>query len=152
MPPSKKTIGLSELRVGLMVLISIAILIFLLLNATGDINPFARKLRVKTQLANAQGLREGSEVRLAGVRVGKVEDVKLLPPSDNPDAKKVEATLAIDGTIDSRPASERIRSDSTVQVGSSSLLGNDVLLNIIPGTTISEPVREGATLPSSSAN
>src|ERR671939_1136844 len=114
MPPARKTIGLSELRVGLLVLVSIAILIFLILNATGDINPFARKLHVRARFTNADGLRPGSEVRLAGVRVGKVEDIKLLPPSDKPEDPKVEATLAIDNTIDGQPATQRIRTDSTV--------------------------------------
>jgi len=57
-------------------------------------------------------LREGSEVRLAGVRVGKVEKITLLPPSNVPNAPRVEALLAIDNTIDGRPATERIRTDS----------------------------------------
>jgi phospholipid/cholesterol/gamma-HCH transport system substrate-binding protein len=151
MPPAKKTIGLSELRVGLMVLISISVFIFLILNATGDINPFARKLHLKTQFTNAQGMREGNDVRLAGVKVGKVEAVRLLPPSDDPNAPKVEAILAIDSKIDGKPATDRIRKDSSVQLGSSSLLGNDVILNIIPGTTANEPVPEGYTLPATSA-
>ena len=85
MPPSKRTIGLSELRVGLFVVIAIVVLIFLILNASGDINPFARKLHLRARFANADGLRAGSEVRLAGVRVGKVDDIKLLPPTDDPD-------------------------------------------------------------------
>src|ERR687894_730956 len=100
MPPARKTIGLSELRVGILVVVAIAILIFLILNATGDINPFARKLHLRAQFSNADGLRPGSEVRLAGVRVGKVEEVSLLPPSDDPAAPKVEVKLAIDNTID----------------------------------------------------
>ena len=52
-------------------LVSIVVLIFLILNASGDINPFARKLHLRALFADANGLREGSEVRLAGVRVGK---------------------------------------------------------------------------------
>ncbi|HCX28171.1 MAG TPA: MCE family protein, partial [Blastocatellia bacterium] len=52
-------------------LVSIVILIFLILNASGDINPFTKKLHLKARFADANGLREGSEVRLAGVRVGK---------------------------------------------------------------------------------
>lgn len=151
MPPARKTIGLSELRVGLLVLVSIAILIFLILNATGDINPFARKLHVRAQFANADGLRPGSEVRLAGVRVGKVDEVKLLPPSEDPVAPKVEALLSIDNKIDGRPASERIRTDSTAQLGSPSLLGNEKLINITPGTAVGQPVSENALLPSTSA-
>lgn len=152
MPPSKKTIGLSELRVGLFVLIAIVVLVFLILNASGDINPFARKLHLRAQFTNADGLRAGSEVRLAGVRVGKVDEVKLLPPSDQPNAPKVEARLAIDNTIDGRPASERIRTDSTVSLGSPSLLGNDKIVNISAGTAVGQPVAENALLTPSTMN
>ncbi|HJU55963.1 MAG TPA: MlaD family protein [Pyrinomonadaceae bacterium] len=149
MPPSKRTIGLSELRVGLFVVIGIVILIFLILNASGDINPFARKLHLRAQFANADGLRPGSEVRLAGVRVGKVDEVRLLPPTDKPEGPKVEATLSIDNTIDGQPANQRIRTDSTVALGSPSLLGNDKIVNVSAGTAAGQPVAENALLPSS---
>ncbi len=152
MPPSKRTIGLSELRVGLFVVIGIVILIFLILNASGDINPFARKLHLRARFANADGLRPGSEVRLAGVRVGKVDDIKLLPPSDKPEDNKVEATLSIDNTIDGQPASQRIRTDSTVALGSPSLLGNDKIINISAGTAAGQPVTENYELPSAQIN
>ncbi|HEY0545223.1 MAG TPA: MlaD family protein [Pyrinomonadaceae bacterium] len=154
MPPARKTIGFSELRVGLLVLGSIAILIFLILNATGDINPFARKLHLKAQFANADGLRPGSEVRLAGVRIGKVDDVVLLPPppTDDPKAPKVEARLSVDGTIDGKRASERIRQDSVAQLTSPGLLGNDKIINITPGTAASQPAPDNFTLSTTSAN
>jgi phospholipid/cholesterol/gamma-HCH transport system substrate-binding protein len=139
------------LRVGLLVIVSIAVLIFLILNATGDINPFSRKLHVKARFASADGLREGSEVRLAGVRVGKVETITLRPPSDDPNEPKVEARLAIDSKIDGRPATDRIRTDSQAQLGSPSLLGNEKLINITPGTAVGQPVTEDFVLPSSSA-
>jgi phospholipid/cholesterol/gamma-HCH transport system substrate-binding protein len=146
MPPSKKTIGLSQLRVGLFVVIAIVVLIFLILNASGDINPFKSKLHVRARFANADGLRAGSEVRLAGVKVGKVDEIKLLQPSDKPDDPKVEARLAIDSTIDGQPANQRIRTDSTVSMGSPSLLGNDKLVNITAGTSVGQPIQENAIL------
>jgi phospholipid/cholesterol/gamma-HCH transport system substrate-binding protein len=152
MPRSKKTVSLSELRVGLLVLVSITVLIFLVLNASGDINPFSRKLHLKARFIDANGLREGSEVRLAGVRVGKVDQIILLPPSDVPNAPRVEALMTIDSTIDGRPATERIRSDSTAQQGSPSLLGNEMLINITPGTAVGQPVKDYSILPSSSSN
>ena len=152
MPPSKKTVGLRELRVGLLVLGSIVILVFLILNASGDINPFSKKLHLKAQFADANGLREGSEVRLAGVRVGKVDKIALLAPSGAPNAPKVEALMIIDSTIDGRPASERIRTDSTATQGSPSLLGNEMLINISPGTAVGQPVKDYTILPSSSSN
>jgi phospholipid/cholesterol/gamma-HCH transport system substrate-binding protein len=152
MPKSRKTVGLSELRVGLLVLISLIILVLLILNASGDINPFAKKLRLRARFVDANGLREGSEVRLAGVRVGKVDRITLLPPSDAPNAPRVEAALLINGTIDGRPAVERIRTDSTAQQGSPSLLGNEMLINITPGTALGQPVADNTILPSSSSN
>jgi len=152
MPSSKQSVSLRQLRVGIFVLVTIVILIFLVLNASGDINPFTKKLHLKSRFVDANGLRDGSEVRLAGVRVGKVEKITLLPPSDVPNAPRVEALLTIDSTIDGQPASQRIRSDSTAQQGSPSLLGNEMLINITPGTAVGSPVQEGAILPSSSSN
>ncbi|MGB8508576.1 MAG: MlaD family protein [Pyrinomonadaceae bacterium] len=147
MPPTKKSIGFRELRVGIFIVAAIAVLIFLILNASGDISPFAKKLSLKARFANADGLRNGSEVRLAGVRIGKVEDVKLLPPSDKPTDPKVEATLSINSEIDGKPATDLIRTDSTAVLGSPSILGSDKLINVAPGTALGEPVKNGATLP-----
>jgi len=152
MPPQKKAVGFRELRVGILVVVSILLLIFLILNASGDISPFSRKLHLRARVPNADGLRPGSEVRLAGVRIGKVEDVLLSSPSDNPDAPKVEVRLAIDSAIDGKPATDLIRTDSTAQLGSPSLLGSDKLINITPGTSLGGPVPENFELPVTSSS
>ena len=152
MPRSTRNVTLSQMRVGIFVLLAIGILVFLILNASGDINPFSKKLHLKARFGDANGLRDGSEVRLAGVRVGKVDEITLLPPSDVPNAPRVEVLMTINSTIDGRPANERIRSDSTAQQGSPSLLGNEMLINITPGTAVGQPVRDYAILPSSSSN
>jgi phospholipid/cholesterol/gamma-HCH transport system substrate-binding protein len=152
MPPTKKNVTLSQLRVGIFVLAAIGVLIFLVLNASGDINPFSRKLHLKARFADANGLRDGSEVRLAGVRVGKVERIVLLEPSTDTTAPRVEAQMVIDATIDGKPANERIRTDSQAQQGSPSLLGNEMLINITPGSSMGQPISDGAVLPSSSSN
>jgi len=146
MPPTKKTIGFRELRVGLFVIIAIALLIFLILQASGDIS-FARKVRVKAQFLTAEGLRPGGEVRLAGVRIGKVDEVRLLPPTDNPSNPKVEAVLALDSKIDGKAVTDLVRTDSKAQLATPSLLGSDRLINITPGTSLGNPVQEGQTLP-----
>src|SRR5215213_10760869 len=150
MPRSGASVSFSQLRVGIFVLIAIAVLVFLVLNASGDINPFSRKLHLKAHFGDANGLRDGSEVRLAGVRVGKVERIVLLEPSQAPNAPRVEAQMTIDGMIDGRPANERIRTDSQAQQGSPSLLGNEMLINITAGSAVGQPVQDGALLPSSS--
>ena len=123
---------------------------FLILNATGDFNPFEKKLRLKARFATADGLKEGGEVQLAGVHIGKVEQVKLLPP-DSPEDAKIEAIMSIAQTLDGRPISERIRTDSTAQLIATSVLANDKLINITPGTAKGAAVTENDVLDSTSA-
>jgi phospholipid/cholesterol/gamma-HCH transport system substrate-binding protein len=147
MPPAKKSIGFRELRVGILIVAAVVVLIFLILNASGDISPFSKKLHLRAQFPNADGLRKGSEVRLAGVRIGKIDDVRLRAATDNREDPKVEASLSIDMEIDGRPATDLIRKDSTAQLGSPSLLGSDKLVNITPGTSVAEPVADGDLLP-----
>src|SRR3989440_86073 len=146
MPPAKKGVGIREVRVGLLVVVAIAVLIFLILNASGDISPFSTKLHLKARFQNADGLRRGSEVRLAGVRIGKVDDVRLLPPSDDPNAPQVESTFSIDSEIDGRPATDLIRDNSTARLSSPSILGQDKVINVTPGTSLGQPVKNGDML------
>lgn len=147
---TKPQLTFSQLRVGIFVLAGLAILAFLILNSTGDLNPFEKKLRLKAQFAAADGLREGSEVQIAGVRIGKVEKVSLLGPDAPPDAR-IEAIMAVDSEMNDKPITERIRTDSTAQLIALSILANDKLINITPGTPGGTPVKEGDTLKSTEA-
>ena len=155
MPRSTRNIGLSELRVGLLVLIAIAVLVVLILNASGEINPFKSHLHLRARFADANGLREGSEVRLAGVRIGKVDRIRLMTASEvgtAPNPQKIEAFLTIDTKIDGVPATDRIRTDSTAQQASPSILGSEMIVNITPGTALGKPVNENFLLPSTSGS
>ncbi len=150
MPRSAKTLNLGQLRVGLFIFVALAILGFFILNATGEFNPFAETLTLKARFTNADGLREGAEVQLAGVHIGKVTVVRLLPP-DNPEDAKIEAIMSVDKELDGQPTNERIRSDSTAQLVATSVLGNDKMINITPGTPEAAPVQEFHVLDSSAA-
>src|SRR5207244_9395060 len=104
---------------------------------------------------DANGLREGSEVRLAGVRIGKVDRIELLKPSDlgnQPNPQKVQVYLSVDSKVDGVPATERIRTDSTAQQASPRILGSEMLVNITPGTSLGQPVTENCLLPSPSGS
>lgn len=150
MPKTTRNIGFSQLRVGIFVLFGLAVLAFLVLNSTGDFNPFERKLKLRAHYASADGLREGAEVQLAGVHIGKVDGVKLLPPDDE-GRIKIEAVLEVDEYLDGRPINERIRTDSVAQLTSMSLLANDKMINITPGTPKGTPVEENYVLNSAGA-
>lgn len=150
MATSKNKLTFSQLRVGIFVLFGLLVLAFLILNSTGDFNPFEKKLRLKARFAAADGLREGSEVQLAGVRIGKVRQVTLLDPGA-PDEAKIEAVMVVDQELGGRPISERIRTDSTAQLIAVSILANDKIINISPGTSEGSPVKEDHVLDSSEA-
>lgn len=150
MPQSNKNLTFSKLRVGIFVFFGLAVLAFLIINSTGDFNPFEKKMKLKTRYAAADGLREGAEVQLAGVHIGKVTDVVLLPP-DSPEEFKVEATMTVDSKLDGKPVFERIRTDSVAQLVATSLLAPDKTINITPGSPSASPVTENYVLQSSGA-
>ena len=150
MVQTKPKLTFSQLRVGIFVMAGLAVLAFLILNSTGDFNPFEKKMRLKARFAAADGLKEGSEVQIAGVRIGKVESVSLLPP-DTPEDSKIEAVMAVDSELNDRPITDRIRSDSTAQLIAVSVLANDKIINITPGTQKGSPVAEGHVLESTEA-
>jgi phospholipid/cholesterol/gamma-HCH transport system substrate-binding protein len=146
---------MSELRVGLLVFIALTVLIVLVLNASGELNPFKSHLHLRARFADANGLREGSDVKLAGVKIGKVDRLRLLSPSEvgtGPTPHKIEAFMTIDTKIDGIPATDRIRSDSTAQEAAPSILGNEMIVNITPGTSLGQPVTENFLLPSTQGN
>ncbi len=138
------------MKVGIFVLIGLVILGFLILNSTGEFNPFAEKLQLRARFSSADGLREGAEVQFAGVSIGKVEEIKLLPP-DNPDDAKIEAIMSVDTMLDGKPINQRIRTDSTAQLIATSILANDKIINITPGTPEGSAVSATDVLDSSTA-
>lgn len=145
MPRSRSSLSISQLRVGIFMFAALLILGFLILNSTGDFNPFEKKFRIKTRFISADGLHPAAEVQLAGVSVGKVEEVKFLPP-DSPTDERIEATLAVQEEFEGKPITEYIRTDSTAQLVATSVLGNEKMINITPGSIKGEPITENAVL------
>lgn len=151
MPKRNQKLTLSELRVGIFMLAALLVAGFLILNSSGNFNPFERKIKLKSRFESADGLHPGADVQLAGVSIGKVDDVRFLPP-DSPADQRLEATFIVVQELDGKPISDLIRSDSRAQLVASSILGNDKLINIIPGTVKGNPVDDGALLESSAGN
>jgi phospholipid/cholesterol/gamma-HCH transport system substrate-binding protein len=91
--PSRKEIQWSQLRVGALVLVAVAVLvglIFLMSGSTGGV--FAPKLKLRSYFANASGLKDGAPVTLEGVTIGNVQHIRVVPER-NP--TPVEVTMRI---------------------------------------------------------
>ena len=77
--PSQQEVRWSQLKVGLIVLVSVALLsalLFLMSSASG-MGLFTSKMTVTTYFANSNGLKEGAPVNLEGVTIGEVKKVQI---------------------------------------------------------------------------
>jgi phospholipid/cholesterol/gamma-HCH transport system substrate-binding protein len=78
--PSRKELQWSELKVGMLVLVAIAVLIgliFLMSGSSGGL--FAHKLVLRSYFENAAGLKVGAPVTLEGVTIGNVTHIRVVP-------------------------------------------------------------------------
>ena len=113
--PERQRVKWAQLRVGIMVIISLAILAMGIFFISGQVG-LSRRYTLKTYLSNAAGLREGAQVRLAGVAVGNVQTVQISP---YPDASRaVEIVMKV-----ARSYRGNIRTDSIASIDTVGLLG-----------------------------
>lgn len=149
--PQNKPARLSELRVGLLVLLALAILILVIFAVSGDLKfpGFGKTTIVRTDMATVDGLRKGAEVRLSGKKIGSVSDINFSSqiPATNNAQNNVEIIMSIDGKLDGRDAIERIRSDSVATLKTAGVLGDNVI-DISPGTLKGTPINNGDKIPS----
>src|SRR5437868_13247764 len=121
MPRSQQKLTFAELRVGIFMLVAMAITAFVILNSTGNFNLFEKRMHLRGRFVAADGLHSGADVQLAGVSIGKVEDVNFLP-ADMPNGERIEATLNVVRNLDKKPISDLIRTDSVAQLVATSVL------------------------------
>ena len=76
--PSQKQLKWSQLKVGLTVLAASVTLGFLIFLMSGTGGLFTTKIQLKSYVDNANGLREGAPVRLAGVDIGNVTKILVV--------------------------------------------------------------------------
>ncbi len=115
--PSRKEIQWSQLKVGVLVLVGIAVLIgliFLMSGSTGGV--FAHKLILRTYFANASGLKNGAPVTLEGVTIGNVKRIRIIPERI---PNSVEVTLQV-----SEKFAYGLHADSTTSIAQSGVLGD----------------------------
>lgn len=130
----------SDLRTGLAVIgVSTALVLFILIFGRLGRIP-GETYRVHVRAPEARGIIRGSEVWLAGQKVGAVRDIEILPPSAGPDSRVL---LEVELTARHRDA---LRRDSKVDIrAGGSLIGAPVVYVSI-GTPEAAVVAPGDTL------
>ncbi len=125
------------LKLGVFVLAGTAVLVLGLYMLGSKRDLFSRTVDVKAQFTDVNGLREGSNVRYAGISVGTVKDITILGDT----AVVVDMMIRMD-------VAEHIRLNATALVASDGLMGSK-LVNIEPGEGSGGPLVDGCVLKTS---
>jgi phospholipid/cholesterol/gamma-HCH transport system substrate-binding protein len=136
--PQREKVSWAQLRVGLMVLISLIVLAVGIFFISGQVGFLSRRYELKTFFSGASGVREGSEVRLAGIPVGNVSRIRVSPFTDPKRAVEIDMKV-------SRHYQDQIREDSVATVETAGLLG-EAYVDISRGAPASQILKNGATV------
>lgn len=115
----------SSINVGIFVLAGIVSLIIFVFMLGGDNKFFTRNYKVQTSFTNVAGLSEGASVRLSGVRIGSVKEIKF-PKDIDKNFIVVLMNVKEDGV-------RRIGTDAIATIKTEGLLG-DKYIEIIKGS------------------
>jgi phospholipid/cholesterol/gamma-HCH transport system substrate-binding protein len=139
--PSQQEVRWSQLKVGVIVLVSVVILttlLFLMTSASG-FTVGSHKLTNTTYFENSAGLKPGAAVTLEGVTIGNVKSVTV---SNAPDRKltPVQVVMKIDSKFQSS-----LHKDSTAALTTIGVLG-DTVVDINSQVAVGPPLQDGDEL------
>jgi phospholipid/cholesterol/gamma-HCH transport system substrate-binding protein len=78
--PQQKRVRLAELKVGIFVLVGLILLLALILQQSWGIRWFSSSAKVLAYLTDVGGLKPGAPVWFAGMEIGRVRAVSIVPP------------------------------------------------------------------------
>lgn len=119
-----------EIKVGIMVAIALTILGILIIAARGTYL-FQKGYTLKVYFDYVSGLDVGAPVRLAGMQVGEVKDLKLV-------GEKIEVTLKLKSTA-------KVRTDSDVTINSLGIVG-EKYVEITLGSPQAKILKQGSVI------
>ena len=128
-----------QLRVGVVILISLAILILAVYKLGQAANLFTSRYELVAFLDNANGIRVGGSVAVAGQIAGSIREIEFLPP-DADTTRNLRIRMEVDQALQ-----EQVRADSRARVRTLGLLG-DKIIDITPGTPRFQVLAAGDTI------
>jgi phospholipid/cholesterol/gamma-HCH transport system substrate-binding protein len=128
-----------QLRVGLVIALAVIVVGVAIYRLGQAANLFTKRYHLTAFLPDANGLREGGSVMVAGQLAGTVTKIEFLPV-DNDTTRNLRLTLAVDDNV-----REQIRKVSKGKLRTLGLLG-DKVFDITTGTPRYQPLRDGDTV------
>jgi phospholipid/cholesterol/gamma-HCH transport system substrate-binding protein len=135
--PRTRSLAWSELKIGIVAVIAIGMAVMFVIAVGGQGGFSWEQYELVTKFPDVKGLKSGAVVRVAGVEVGKVDEVKLT-------GSEVEVRLKVN-----EENTSRITEQSRATIGSLSLLGEPVI-DILPSTQ-GRQLQDGDFLPAGRA-
>lgn len=125
-----------ELRLGMFVILSTLTFIAAVYLIGQKQNLFKKGFTISSYFQNVNGLQKGNNVRYSGVDIGTVQTIEMLNDS------LIQVTMKIDEKI-----VIHINRNAIATIGSDGLVGN-MIVNIIPGEGIADPIQKGDVIQS----
>jgi phospholipid/cholesterol/gamma-HCH transport system substrate-binding protein len=122
------------IRLGVFITLGIAVFIFGIYFIGERQQIFRKTIRVSGVFRDVVGLQEGNNVRLSGVNVGTVDNIRIVSDSS------VRVTILI-----GEHARQFIKKDAVASIGSDGLMGNRILI-VSPGTGGKEFIEDNDTV------
>ena len=113
--PRTRSLAWAELKIGIIAVIAMILAVMIIVAVGGQAGFFWQQYQLKTKFNDVQGLKAGAVVRVAGVEVGKVDDIALV-------GSEVEVVLSV-----KKEHQSRITTESRASIGSLSLLGEPII-------------------------
>jgi phospholipid/cholesterol/gamma-HCH transport system substrate-binding protein len=121
-------------RLGLFVLVGLGCLVAVLFMLGRKQNLFGDSLEVQADFRNVAGLLTGNNVRLGGISVGTVQDIRILNDST------VRVGLRLN-----REVQPYVKKNAIASIGTDGLVGNTII-NLKAGPTPAPPIESGDML------
>ena len=128
-----------QLKVGSLILLAMVVLGIAVYNLGRAAGLFNKRYELVAFLPNANGLRQGGSVLVAGQMAGAIKSIDFLPV-DADTTRNLKVVVDVDEAL-----RQQIRGDSKARVRTLGLLG-DKVFDITPGTPKTSPLEAGDTL------
>ncbi len=136
--PQQERVKWAKLRVGIVVIAGLTVFAVAVFLVSGQEGLFTRHYTLKAYFASAGNLREGADVRLTGIYVGSVANIRISPYPEKERAVEIDLKIA-------RRFQDEIRADSLASVNTVGLLG-DSYVDVTRGTAAQPPLANNGTL------
>ncbi len=127
-----------EAKVGMMFIVSV-VLVAAFAFVLGILNPFSSTHELSVAYNYAGGIEVGSPVRVMGIKVGRVKEIKFEPKLKTAAGEEVKLRLIISVNKD---AWETLRQDSQFFINLAGVIG-EKFIEISPGTLASPTLKPG---------